>query len=65
MSSKLSVVCHQQGASPPRRNEYPFEIFRIAFDFDLQFNTQVPCRSLVRGDDECTGMPLGCREGRF
>src|SRR6516164_3951812 len=46
MSSKLCVVCHQQGARPLRRDEYPFEIFRIALDFDLQLNTHFPCRTL-------------------
>ena len=46
MSSKLCVVCHQHGARPLRRDEYPFEIFRIALDFDLQLNAQISCRSL-------------------
>src|SRR6516162_3747425 len=45
MSSKLCVVCHQQGARPPRRDEYHFEIFRVALDFDLKLNTQIPGRS--------------------
>jgi hypothetical protein len=28
------------------RSAYSFEIFRIALDFDLQLNPQIPCRSL-------------------
>src|SRR6476620_9218620 len=45
MSCKLSVVCHYQGVRPSPRDEYRFEIFRIALDFDLQLNTKIPCRS--------------------
>jgi hypothetical protein len=40
MRSKLGVVSHQQGARASRRDDYPFEIFWIALDFDLQLNTQ-------------------------
>src|SRR5215472_7742218 len=46
MSRKLGIICHHQGARSPRCDEYSFEIFRIALDFDLQLNPKIPCRRL-------------------